>query len=92
MSKKCWRYFYNAMSVDILIFVVSARSGPLEESANEFRMLCYETSMLSTNRIVILNSLQFVILICARDVPGGSARAFRRGDGGNIDEPAQAGA
>ena len=55
--RKCWRYFYNAMSVDILIFVVSARDrGRLKESANEFRMLCYETSMLSTNRIVILNS------------------------------------
>ena len=41
--RKCWRYFYNAMSVDILIFVVSARDrGRLKESANEFRMLCYE--------------------------------------------------
>jgi small GTP-binding protein len=55
--RKCWRYYYNSMNIGILIYVVSARDrGRLKESANEFRMLRYETNMLSTNRVVILNS------------------------------------
>ena len=55
--RKCWRYFYNSMDVGVLIYVVSARDrGRLKESADEFRMLRYETNMLSTNRVVVLNS------------------------------------
>ena len=55
--RKCWRYFYNSMSVDILIYVVSARDRHrLKEAAQLYHRLQYETSMLSTSRIIVLNS------------------------------------
>ena len=55
--RKCWRYYYNSMNVDVLIYVVSARDRHrLKESAQLYHRLQYETSMLSTSRLVILNS------------------------------------
>ena len=53
----CWRYFYNSMNIDILIYVVSAKEPHrLREAAVNYNRLIYENSMASTQRIVVINS------------------------------------
>jgi small GTP-binding protein len=55
--RRCWKYFYNSMQIDIMIYVVSAKeSHRLRESALNFKRLTHETSLLSTSRIVVINS------------------------------------
>ena len=55
--RKCWQYFYNSMSIDIMIYVVSAKEPHrLRDAAINYKRLVYETSMLKTKRIVVINS------------------------------------
>jgi len=45
------------MPIDIMIYVVSAKEGHrLKESALTYKRLAHETAMLSTSRIIVLNS------------------------------------
>ena len=78
-------------SVDILIFVVSARDrGRLKESANEFRC-CAMKQHAVNQRIAILNSFAVRDSDLARDKPEEVHEHFGE-EMAVIDEPAQAGA
>ena len=52
-----WKYFYNAMGVSILCFVINAKQrSRLNESLALFQQLSSEAALLSSRKLILLNS------------------------------------